>query len=53
MSFAGLMAHLGTLSRNTMRVPLRTAHRFTLYAQPTPLQEAAFKLLDLQPMRVQ
>jgi hypothetical protein len=53
MSFTGLMAHLGTLSRNTMRVPLRTAHRFTLYAKPTSLQEAAFKLLNLEPMRVQ
>ena len=52
-SFTGLMAHLATLTRNTMRVPLRTTHRFTLYANPTPLQEAAFKLLDLQPMRVQ
>jgi hypothetical protein len=52
-SFTGLMAHLGTLTRNTMRVPLRTTHRFILYAKSTPLQEAAFKLLDLQPMRVQ
>lgn len=53
MSFAALMAHLGTLSRNTMRVALRTTHRFTLYATPTPLQEAAFRLLDLEPLRVQ
>src|ERR1700729_2067689 len=27
MGFAGLMTHLGTLTRNTMRVPLRLAHR--------------------------
>jgi hypothetical protein len=53
MSFTGLMAHLGTLSRNTMRVSLRTTHQFTLYAKPTPLQQAAFKLLALEPMRVQ
>jgi transposase len=53
MGFADLMAHLGTLTRNTMRVPVRPKHRFTLYAKPTPLQEAAFKLLDLNPMRVQ
>jgi transposase len=52
-SFGGLMAHLGTLTRNTMRVPLRPKHRFTLYSKPTPLQEAAFKLLDLNPTRVQ
>jgi transposase len=53
MCFADLMAHLGTLTRNTMRVPLRTRHRFTLYSKPTPLQEAAFKLLGINPMRVQ
>ena len=53
MCFADLIAHLGTLTRNTMRVPLRPKHRFTLYAKPTPLQHAAFKLLDLNPMRVQ
>jgi hypothetical protein len=53
MSFGGLIAHLGTLTRNTMRVPLRPKHRFTLYSKPTPLQEAAFKLLDLNPIRVQ
>jgi transposase len=53
MSFGDLVAHLGTLTRNTMRVPLRPKHRFTLYSRPTPLQQAAFKLLDLNPLRVQ
>jgi hypothetical protein len=53
MSFANLIAHLGTLARNTMRVPSRPTHRFTLYSKPTPLQEAAFRLLNLDPMRVQ
>jgi Transposase DDE domain len=53
MGFAGLMTHLGTLTRNTMRVPLRLAHRFTLYAEPTKLQEDAFRLLNIQPTRVQ
>jgi transposase len=53
MSFGDLVAHLGTLTRNTMRVPLRPKHRFTLYSRPTPLQEAAFKLLDLNSLRVQ
>jgi hypothetical protein len=53
MGFAGLMTHLGTLTRNTMRVPLRLAHRFTLFAEPTKLQEDAFRLLNIQPMRVQ
>ena len=53
MSFADLIAHLGTLVRNTMRVPSRPKHRFTLYSTPTALQEAAFKLLDLDPICVQ
>lgn len=53
MSFADLMVHLGTLVRNTMRVPTRPKHRFTLYSRPTALQEAAFRLLDLDPSRVQ
>ena len=52
-SFAGLVAHLGTFTRNTMRVPTNRQHRFTLYPRPTPLQEAAFRLLDLDPDRVQ
>jgi hypothetical protein len=53
MDFADLISHLGTLVRNTMRVPLRAKHRFTLHSRPTPLQEAAFKLLELDPLRVQ
>jgi transposase len=40
MSFDCLMAHLGTLTRNTMRVPLRPKHRFTLFSKLTPLQQA-------------
>jgi hypothetical protein len=53
MSFADLIAHLGTLTRNTMRVALQADHRFVLYAKPTALQQAAFKLLDIDPARVQ
>ena len=53
MSFADLVAHLGTLVRNTMRVPARPKHRFTLHSRPTALQEAAFELLGLDPVRVQ
>jgi transposase len=52
-SFAGLMDHLGTMTRNTMRMPLAKKHRFTLLSQATPLQEAAFKLLGFEPKRVQ
>ncbi len=53
MSFADLIVHLGTLVRNTMRVPARPSHRFILYSTPTALQEAAFRLLALDPSRVQ
>jgi transposase len=53
MSFADLVAHLGTLVRNTMRVPARPKHRFTLHSKPTALQQAAFELLGLDPVRVQ
>jgi hypothetical protein len=53
MSFADLIVHLGTLVRNTMRVPARPTHRFALYSRPTALQEAAFGLLAIDPSRVQ
>jgi transposase len=53
MNFGDLIAHLGTLVRNTMRVPARAKHRFTLHSKPTALQEAAFELLGLNPVRVQ
>ena len=52
-SFAGLMDHLGSMTRNSMRMPLAKKHRFTLLSQATPLQETAFKLLGLDPKRVQ
>jgi hypothetical protein len=53
MRFGDLMDHLGTLTRNTMRVSLQANHRFTQFASPTPIQETAFRLLNLEPMRVQ
>ncbi|HEX4707875.1 MAG TPA: IS1634 family transposase, partial [Candidatus Udaeobacter sp.] len=48
-SFAGLIDHLGTMTRNTMHMPLAKKHRFTLLSKSTPLQDAAFKLLGLGP----
>jgi transposase len=48
-SFAGLIDHLGTMTRNTMRMPLAAKHRFTLLSKATPLQEAAFKLVGFSP----
>jgi len=53
MGFADLMNHLGTLTRNTMQVSMQGLHRFTQFASPTPVQEAAFRLLNLKPTRVQ
>jgi hypothetical protein len=53
MSFADLIAHLGTLTRNIMRVSLHGTHRFVLHTKLTPLQDAAFTLLGFEPMRVQ
>jgi len=52
MGFADLMDHLGTLTRNIMRGSLHGAYRFTLHTKPTRLQEAVFRLLDLEPSRV-
>jgi transposase len=53
MRFADLIDHLGTLTRNSMRVSLQANYSFTQFASPTPIQQAAFRLLDLEPMRVQ
>jgi transposase len=53
MSFASLIAHLATFVRSTVRVPSRPEHPFTLYSKATPLQEAAFTLLKIDPVRVQ
>jgi len=52
-NFAGLIDHLGTMTRNTMRMPLAKKHRFTLLSKSTPLQESAFQLLGFDPKRVQ
>jgi hypothetical protein len=52
MGFADLMAHLGRMTRGTMRVPLRPKHRFTLGSMPTRLGRP-FRLLDINPMRAQ
>jgi transposase len=53
MGFAELLHHLGTLARNTVRAPFHGDHSFVLYATPTPLQKEAFRLLSLDPERVQ
>jgi hypothetical protein len=53
MAFGDLMAHLGSLARNTVSTGLQKGHSFTLHTRPTALQETAFKLLDIDPVRVQ
>ncbi len=45
-SFRSLMNSLATLTKNTVRMG-NTHVEFEQYAQPTPLQERAFKLLDI------
>jgi transposase len=52
-SFAGLIDHLGTMTRNTMHMPLAAKLPFTLLSESTPLQEETFKLLGFDPKRVQ
>jgi hypothetical protein len=53
MGFADLMAHLGTLARNTVAANLHKGHSFTLHTRPTKIQEIAFRLLEIDPVRVQ
>jgi hypothetical protein len=53
MGFAEILDHLGTLARNTVRAPFHGDHSFVLYSTATPLQKEAFRLLDLDPARVQ
>jgi len=53
MDFADLIAHLGTLARNTLTTSLQKGHSFTLHTRPTAIQETAFRLLEIDPARVQ
>jgi transposase len=46
-SFRSLLAHLATLTKNTVRVPNSTA-TFDKLTTPTPLQQRALQLLSLQ-----
>jgi hypothetical protein len=53
MAFAALLDHLGTLTRNVLAAPFQGSAPVILYASPTPLQEAAFERLGINPRRVQ
>jgi len=52
-SFRGLLDHLATLTRNTMRTTTGMAREFELLATPTPTQRRAFELLGVPvPLRL-
>jgi Transposase DDE domain len=46
-SFQGLLAHLATLTRNTMTTALAPNRPFTIFARATPVQQKALQLLDV------
>jgi hypothetical protein len=50
-SFAGLIDHLGTLTRNTMRMPLAAKHPFTFQIDAAPGGDV--QTLGLRSKRVQ
>ena len=43
--FRELLDHLGTLTRNTVRVTTETAEEFEMLSTPTPIQRRVFELL--------
>jgi hypothetical protein len=51
--YADLIAHLATQTLNTVAVPGAAQATFTTLSKPTPLQEAAFRLLGTDLPRVQ
>ncbi|MCL4448357.1 MAG: IS1634 family transposase [Actinobacteria bacterium] len=48
LGFRELLDHLGTLTRNTMKVTSETTSEFEILATPTPLQRRVFELLGAQ-----
>ncbi len=46
-----LLADLATLTLNEAKVPSNPHHHIPVFAQPTPLQSRAFKLLEIDPAR--
>ena len=53
MGFTQLIGHLGSLTRNIVRVPPQGGHSVTAYAHPADLQRKAFDLIAVDPERVQ
>ena len=52
-SWRDLLRHLATLSLNTVAMPINPNYAFTVTATPTELQQKAFDLLGVKPIRVQ
>jgi hypothetical protein len=52
-SFRGLTDHLATMTLNLVASAHAPNATLTLTAKPTPLQEKAFQLLNVTPLRVQ
>ena len=52
-SFRGLIDHLATMTLNLVASAHAPNATITLTAKPTPLQEKAFQLLNVTPLRVQ
>ena len=50
-SFSTLMRDLATLTLNEVTLPGATRHRFPLFAVPTPSQQKAFELLEVDPTK--
>ena len=48
-SFQTLIEDLATLTRNQVRMPAANAAHANVLARPTPLQQEAFRLLDVRP----
>ena len=49
--FATLLADLGTLTRNEAAMPASPGHVSAVLARPTPLQERACQLLEIDPAK--
>ena len=50
-SLKTLLADLATLTLNDVELPATPNHEFRLLSQPTPLQQRAFELLEVDPAR--
>ena len=52
-SWRDLLRHLASLTLNSVVTPINPSYSFTVIATATELQDRAFKLLGVKPIRVQ